>query len=196
MNRRELLKGLGLSIGYAMATPAVLSLLQSCKTDAVSWTPKFLSEDEGIILKNLVDLILPKTDASPGALDVNVPEFIDLYYGKALNDEGQKEYKDGIQAIINALQVSKDNSVSKLETDDYDKLLVKYLRAKKEEQENFSEEEQIVFNALVGLRGTSVWAYRTSEKIGEEVLAYDPIPGAQLGCISVEEATGGKRWSL
>jgi len=83
-----------------------------------------------------------------------------------------------------------------LKTDDYDKLLVKYLRAKKEEQENFSEEEQIVFNALVGLRGTSVWAYRTSEKIGEEVLAYDPIPGAQLGCISVEEATGGKRWSL
>jgi hypothetical protein len=42
----------------------------------------------------------------------------------------------------------------------------------------------------------SIWAYKTSQKIGEEVLAYDPIPGKLQGCISLEEATGGKVWSL
>jgi len=196
MKRRDVLKGLGLSLGYAVATPTIISLLQSCKTDVVSWTPKFLSMDEGIVLKNLIDLILPETFATPGALEVNVPEFLDVYFGKALDKESQKEYKDGILAITDALLDSKDSSVSKLKTNDYDKILAKYLRASKEDKENFSKKDKLIFEVLVELRDTSVWAYRTSQKIGEEVLVYDPIPGAQLGCISVKEATGGKRWSL
>ncbi len=196
MDRREALKGLGFSMGYLVATPTVISLLQSCKTDVVSWKPSFLTIDEGVVLRNLVDLILPKTEASPGALDVNVPEFIDVYANKALDEQKQKEYKSGIEAIMDALQVSEKKPASTLKTADYDTLLATYLKASKEEQEKFSDKEQNVLNALYGLRGTSVWAYRTSQKIGEEVLAYDPIPGVQLGCISVEEATGGKRWSL
>jgi len=46
------------------------------------------------------------------------------------------------------------------------------------------------------LRDNTVWAYKTTEEIGENVLAYDPIPGVQLGCVSLKEATGGKAWSL
>lgn len=42
----------------------------------------------------------------------------------------------------------------------------------------------------------SIWTYKTSEKIGEKVLAYDLIPGKLQGCISLEEATGSKVWSL
>ena len=48
----------------------------------------------------------------------------------------------------------------------------------------------------MNLRNSSVWAYKTSELIGETVLAYAPIPGKQQGCISLDEATGGKAWSL
>ena len=198
MNRREALKGLGLSLGYVMAVPTVMSLLQSCKTDVVSWAPIFLSTDESIVIKNLVDTMLPKTEASPGALDVNVPEFIDLYASKALNSDDKIRYKEGIHAVIEALQVSTNKSVSQLNTEDYDALLSKYLRASKESKESFeaNKNDKLVFNTLIELRGTSVWAYRTSQKIGEEVLAYDPIPGVQLGCVSLEEVTDGKRWSL
>ena len=39
-------------------------------------------------------------------------------------------------------------------------------------------------------------AYRGSELVGEQYLAYDPIPGRQVGCIDLEEATGGRIWSL
>ena len=33
------------------------------------------------------ELILPKTESSPGALEVNVPEFIDLFVFKVYEDE-------------------------------------------------------------------------------------------------------------
>ena len=187
---------MGLSLGYTAATPSLIGLLQSCTTDRVKWVPKYVSADEGIVMENLVDLILPETDSSPGALDVNVPEFIDVYYGKAYDEESQSEFKEGMKAIFNELQISETNPVSNLETKDYDELLAKYLRITKEEQEILAEEENLTFSALTDLRNMSVWSYRTSQKIGEEVLAYDPIPGLQMGCVSLDEATGGKKWSL
>ena len=197
MKRRDALKGLGLSLGFVIATPSVLSMLQSCKTDVNQWKPVFFTVDEGTVIRNLIDLMLPKTEATPGALDVNVPEFLDLYASKVYSEEKQNKYKNNIQEIMNALLGSKRN-VSKITADDYNTLLTKYLKADKETQDSFnnSEKEKTVFEALINLRNTSVWAYKTSELIGETVLAYAPIPGKQQGCISLEEATKGKAWSL
>ncbi len=194
MNRRDAIKGLGLSLGYVVATPAIISMLQSCKTEAASWTPIFLSVDQGFVLRNLVDLILPKTEATPGALDVNVPEFIDLYISKTSTEEEKKNYKKGIDAIMEELGVLNKKPTS-LKNEDFDKILAKYLRSTAEQQKAFTDKEKVVFKALTGLRGRAVWAYKTSEKVGEEVLAYDPVPGAQKGCIPLSE-TNGKAWSL
>lgn len=201
MNRRDALKGLGLSLGYAIATPGIISILQSCKTESALWVPKFLSLDEGIVIKNLVDLILPETSASPGAIDVNVPEFLDLYAYKVYDNKQKEIFKKGINGIMKALNIQ-ESSPAVLKTEDYDKLLAKYLKSSKEQQEIYNQEKDeanqdaIVFRALANLRNSSVWAYKTSEQIGEQILAYDPIPGSQKGCISLEEATGGKAWSL
>lgn len=199
MKRRDVLKGLGMSIGgYAVATPTLLTLLQSCKTEVAAWAPVFFSAEEGVVVRNLVDLILPKTEATPGALDVNVPEFLDLYMEKGYKKEVQEETKEGLKAILTALNVTEENPASNIKTEEYDALLAKYLRTKQEEHDVFREDktDKAIFETLWGIRDKVVWAYRTSEEIGENVLAYDPIPGAQLGCIPLEEATRGKRWSL
>lgn len=197
MNRRDLLKGIGLTLGYAVATPSIISLLHSCKSETKIWTPQFLSIDEGTVLKNLVDLILPTTEDSPGALDVNVPEFIDLYINKAYDTKAQTKFKEGITSIMTALNIS-EKGPSELKTEQYDALLAKYLKTTKIEQKAFKKdtEDGIIFNTLINIRGTAIWAYKTSEQIGKKVLAYDPIPGWQKGCMSLEEATGGKAWSL
>ncbi|RPE00183.1 gluconate 2-dehydrogenase subunit 3 family protein [Aureibaculum marinum] len=194
MNRREALKGLGLSLGYVVATPTVLSMLQSCITEEALWNPIFLSVEQGKILKTLVDLILPKTDATPGALDVNVPEFIDLYIAKTASDKKKVSFKKGLDAIMQEMGV-----LNKINTDvnkeSCDILLAKYLRSTPEQQKAFTKKEKLVYNTLKELRDRAVWAYKTSEEIGKNVLAYDPIPGKQQGCISLEE-TRGKAWSL
>jgi len=201
MNRRDVLKGLGLTLGYTIAAPSIMSLLHSCKTEAKVWTPQFLSITEGIVLTNLVDLILPKTETTPGALEVNVPEFIDLLIFKVYEDEDKIKLKKGMESILKALNIVDDN-VSIIRTENYDNLLAKYLRSSKEQQkfythkDNENNEDAIIFNTLTNIRNTSVWAYKTSELVGENILAYDPIPGNQIGCAPLEELTGGKAWSL
>jgi len=44
------------------------------------------------------------------------------------------------------------------------------------------------------LKSIAIWAYFSSEKIGKEVLNYDPIPQAFLGCIPLAEV--GNRWTF
>jgi len=197
MDRRRALKGLGLSLGYIVATPTIISMLESCKTDETQWEPIFLTINEGFVLKSIIDLILPKTDATPGALEVNVPEFLDLYASKVFGDEEKRKFKDGLSAILQELNVSQNNP-TKLKTEKYDALLAKYLKASKVELEEINNNVQntLVLNSLIEIRSSAIWAFKTSEEVGKNVLAYDPIPGVQIGCMPLEKATGGKAWSL
>ncbi|TWO33361.1 gluconate 2-dehydrogenase subunit 3 family protein [Seonamhaeicola sediminis] len=195
MKRREALKNIGLTIGYSAIAPSVFSILQSCTTEKEKWVPLFFTEEESIVITKLVDLILPKTETTPGALDVNVPEFIDLYASKAYTEEDKAEYKEGIKSIVKALPV-KETGAKDLKTEDYNVFLDKYLKPSKEEKVLFRQEKNLVYKSILNLRNQAVWAYRTSKTIGEEILVYEPIPAVQKGCITVEEATGGKAWSL
>ncbi len=205
MNRRDALKGLGLTLGYTITSSSMIGLLHSCKTEVKLWTPKFLSIDEGIVLRHLIDIMLPKTKTTPGALDVNVPEFIDLLVDTTYDNKKKSKFSKGITTVIEALNIPEDG-VSALKHEDYNALLAKYLRLSKQErmayeveyekEKESSSADAIIYTTLVSLRDTSVWAFRNSEQIGEQFLAYDPIPGAQIGCVSVEESTKGKAWSL
>lgn len=194
MDRRQALKNIGLGVGYAMAAPAVMQLLQSCKTEPAKWQPVFFSPEQGEVIRRTVDIILPETDSSPGALTVNVPEFLDLYISKVYTEEEQNNYKKGVNAIIEELRGKKP--LDKLADDDYHRLLAKYLKADKATTDGLKDRDLEVFAALITLRKNAVWAYKTSEQIGEKVLAYDPIPGQLTGCADLEKTTGGKCWSL
>lgn len=192
MDRRKAIKGLGLSLGYVIATPSVISILQSCKNDPqISWTPQFFSSNESFVLEKLIDLILPKTNDLPSALDVNIPQFIDAYVNEVSSKSEQEELKKGIATISESLSKSANNEAFK-------SLLTKYLKADQKDKEAFfeNEDDTLVLETLINLRTMTIWTYKTSEKAGEEILAYDPIPGDFLGCISLEETTKGKAWSL
>lgn len=199
MNRRNALKNLGLSLGYMVATPTILSMLQSCTTPSKKWTPLFFTNKQAYVLENLIALILPKTKDVAGALDLNIPQFIDLHTSKSATDEEKKEYREGLNAIMDELGVSPtddDSTPITIETEKFDTILTKYLRLTKAERDAYIQEEHEIFETLTKIRDQTVWAFLSSEEIGKHVLAYDPIPGKQVGCITVEEATGGKAWSL
>lgn len=193
MKRREVLKGLGLSAGYVLSSPVVMSILQSCQNEGenISWAPEFFSKEEGEIVKNLVDLILPKTEAVPGAAEINVHKFIDVYLARVASKNKQGLYRSGLSEVLNEL----DKPLQKLKTRDYDALLSKFLKFKMVGPDTESK-GKLVERILFDLRGMTVWVYKTSEEIGESILAYDPIPGVYRGCISLNETTGGKAWSL
>lgn len=195
MDRRKAIKRMGLSFGYLAATPTVIGILESCTKEAqIKWIPQFFSKNEALVIQNLTDLMLPATENIPGAIEVDVPQFIDSYYHEVVKVKEGESFKKGINLIITTL----GNKVENIGVDQYDSILAKFLNAGQKEIKAFksNEEDNLVYQTLTKLRSTSVWAFRTSQKIGEEVLAYDPVPGVQIGCISIDEATGGKKWSL
>ncbi|WP_378172323.1 gluconate 2-dehydrogenase subunit 3 family protein [Aquimarina sp. SS2-1] len=212
MNRREALKNIGLSAGYIAATPTILSLLQSCQKEYVlDWTPELLSIDEGKALEQIVDLILPETDI-PGAKSLNVPMFIDKFINNAIEEvEEAQMFKYGAGVIMKELGVNEEKSIDDVTVEEYDALLANYLKLSKEKQKEHWEaiskvktpedlanvpREAISFSYLSSVRSLSIFGFKTSKDIAENVLNYLPVPGEYVGCDSVQNLTGGKGWAL
>lgn len=215
MDRRKALKNMGLAMGYTVATPTLISLMQSCKGEpAAVWTPDFFTIDEGSAVTKLVDIILPKTD-TPSASEVNVHLFID----KFANEVMEKEQQDFVRMSMNkfmdkVLANSGKEQIKDITTEDLEPVLAAALKVSNEDKVTnmkmintynkavaAGEEAQLDdtvsrFAFADNLRGMTIWGYKTSEYVGEEVLAYLPVPGEYIGCADTQELTGGKAWSL
>jgi hypothetical protein len=198
MKRREVLKNLGLATGFFVATPTIVSLLQSCTSDVKTWIPEFLSPDQGVILTNLADIILPKTDL-PSATELNVPQFIDKYFNEVLDDESQLQVKTAFSNIVSILKPNVEDSIDKVTQEDYKALLDNHMLVKdeidEERETNPESLEMTKSEFLNNLKWMTINCYVTTEQIGETVLKYDPVPGAYY-CGDLQELTGGKSWSL
>jgi hypothetical protein len=213
MDRRKALKNIGLGAGFLVATPTILSLLQSCKSEP-EFIPNFLSKGEGHALRRIVDLIIPSDETVPGAVDVGVHEFIDNFWNEVVPEESQAQVRMAFTGLAGEFTKTFTKDISEGNAEDFDQLLGKYLVTSEEEQKGYNErigqfyqayqkdptstmDTDLACNQLFGqLRGMTIWGWKASEEIGENVLAYEPIPGQQIGCLSVEEATGGKAYSL
>ena len=214
MDRRKALRTIGFGTTAITVTPAVVGILQSCQTQTTTFTPIHFSKDQFYVLSQLMDLILPKTDI-PGAIELKLPEFVDGFIDTVFNAEAQKRVSRGLEHFIKvAIEDSGKSSAIRLDSKDLDVQLAKYLKADSSQQKVWQSENNAYQKALkkdnnteppsvaiahtfaVQLRSMTINAFKTSEYIGEEVLAYVPIPGEQKGCVDLMEATGGKAYSL
>jgi len=214
MNRRQVLKNLGMGVGFLMVGPTTISLLQSCKNDpSFNWEPTFLSAINGFALKQILEVILPKTD-TPGASDLNLAQFIDSYLDEVASEDYQENFKINADAFAKAFKNEFNKVQGKGSNQEYVKIVTKYLKASPKEQELFAKritetddrkdwypEEELEYDSgtyayLRNIRDLGIWAWKTSEQIGEEVLWYDPLPGEFIGCIDISNYGNGKTMSL
>lgn len=215
MDRRKALKNMGLALGYTVATPTLISIVQSCKKDAaIVWTPDFLTSAEGSVLTHLVDIIIPKTD-TPSASEVQVHIFIDRFADQVMEKEQQDLLKMTMGKFTDkALQDSGKKEIADLTPEDLEPVLASALKISKEDQaKNFKvinsytesvkagksaslEDEASRFAFANNLRGLVILGYKSSEFVGENVLPYLPVPGEFIACGDLQELTGGKAWSL
>jgi hypothetical protein len=196
MDRRSALKRTGLLAGV-VAIPSMFSLLQSCKTEPrLTWQPEFFTEDEAKTIGALVDMILPRTD-TPGALDVKVDVFIDKVIAQTYDKEGQQYMRDEISKFNADCKENYGGNFIDLE----ETKRIEVLKAAEKSNGKFSpgvwgatvgEQEEIGFYR--SMNSMAIWAYFTSEEIGENVLNYDPVPGVYEACKPLSEI--GNRWSL
>ena len=198
MKRRDALKNLGLAAGFAITAPSIFSLLQSC-TSAPTWMPTYFTNEEKEIVVNLVDIILPKTEGTPSATEVNVPQFIDKYITEVLNLEDQEAIRVSFTDIITTLKTTIETDIRDITTAQYTTLLDVHLLVKGEIDEdrlaNLEAVQPTKNEFLNQLKYLTITAYITSEEIGKNILAYDPVPTAYY-CGDLQELTGGKSYSL
>lgn len=216
MERRVALKNMGLAFGYTIAAPTLLGIVQSCNGKKVlDWTPDFFSKDEGTVLHTLVDIILPKTD-TPSATEVNVHVFIDKFANEVLLEEHQGFLKMGMSKFLDKVIASaQKETIAELDEEDIEPVLATYLKKRTDDVEEAHEkaieayflaieengnavldDEVSCYSFANSMRDVSIWSYKNSEHVGEEVLAYLPIPGEYIACEDEQTLTQGKAWSL
>ena len=204
MDRRTALKNLSIGLGYTVATPTILNILASCTAETSGWKPLFLSLEEKHIVTHLADIIIPTTD-TPGALDVNVPQFLDLMYHDIEKDENKTLFKKGAMLFAKKFTTKFNLEVSQGNKEQFEILLASYFNVSDEDSEILLKEQRLplekiqnskldnylIYKFLLSIKRYTLFGYFTSEKVGEEVLNYDPIPGQQLGLslIHISEPT-------
>ena len=215
MDRRKALKNMGMAFGYAVATPTVIGMLKSCKDEKIiNWTPRFFSPGEGRVLTNLVDILLPKTN-TPSASEVNVHIFIDRYLEEVVPIEQQGFIRMLMDKFAgSALRASEKESLDDLTAEDLEPILASALQVPDPETAKTNQEALGAYmeamakgesaeladdianaNFATTLREFTIWSYKNTEYIGEEVLPYASVPGEYIACEDVDKLTGGRVWS-
>ena len=197
MNRRKAIRNTGVFLGAAVATPSLIVLLNACKSEPrLDWQPQFFTVEEANFISTLVDMILPKTD-TPGALDVNVDIFLDRIFAQTYDEKGQKKIRADIAQFNADCEKNHGAIFAKLSNEKQ----ISVLNAAEKSSGKFGRsvwgkgiEDKGFIGFYRSIKSMAIWAYFTSEKMGKEVLNYDPVPGDYKGCIPLSNV--GNKWSL
>lgn len=169
MNRRKALKRSALVLGYALSAGTIAAVMGGCKADTSSgWVGEYLKGDELSTITKVTQLILPSGN-SVGAKEALVERFID---NKLMNFSSDDEKK----SIDNILASLKQNDFLGSSQSDQIAMITDALKAEDDGMKKIRE------YTIVGVG--------TSEVGATQLLKYDPVPGAYIGCMPVEEVGG------
>jgi|TARA_B110000240_G_scaffold28330_1_gene29813 hypothetical protein len=214
MNRRKAIKNLGLSLGTISLTPAVLSLLQSCQND-LDWNPVFFDSNQIKFISEITNLIIPSSEEVPGSNELNLIRFIDLYISNVRNNDDHIFIQSSLVSFIENYYIkSKKNSLINYEIEELDEILKYFFKSDVSKQELWvsdfnnsknsildgsiesSSNDALSFYFLKTIRDLTITAFKGSEYIGKNILAFRPVPGQQKGCVDLLETTNGRAWTI
>jgi hypothetical protein len=192
MDRREALKRTAWIMGGAVSAPAIMGILKGCAAKpTIDWTPVFLSADQGTLISQVSEIIIPKTD-TPGAKEVGVPGFIDQIVKECYKKEDQDKFLEGLKAFDDEAKKEYGDPFIELDAEQQ-AAFVKKVHDKAVNTEDVGTPPNRPF--ILAVKELTMLGYFTSEPGATQVLQYNPVPGSYKGCIPVSEAGNGKTWA-
>lgn len=198
LSRREVLQRASLVLGYAVTGSTAATVLSGCQIDpSVGWTQRSLTSQQLVTVRAMADHLLPAT-STPGAADLQVERFIDLVLRDYTSEADRQTFLTGLTAFETTCQSTYGRSFTALTVDERDQIFTGYegespaLAPTIWGGQISSEVAAPTFYRL--FKQMAVTGYFNSEKVGEELLAYDPIPGSFEPCVPLSSV--GKAWSL
>jgi gluconate 2-dehydrogenase gamma chain len=193
MDRREALKRTAWIMGGVVSAPAIMGVLKGCTAKpTIDWKPVFLTEEEGVIVSQVAEIIIPKTD-TPGAKDVGVPSFIDLMLKDCFKEEDQKRFRDGLKEFNEGADKELGDPFAELEEADQFNYTKKIHDAAIAAEQTTQPSPPRPF--ILMMKELTMLGFFTSEVGATQVLQYEAVPGSYKGCIPLEEAGNGKAWA-
>lgn len=193
MDRREALKRTAWIMGGVVSAPAIMGVLKGCAAKpTIDWKPVFLSQDQGILVSEVAEIIIPKTD-TPGAKDTGVPGFIDLILKDVYSKEDQDRYLEGLKAFDDEAKKEYGSAFLDLDEGQRAAYVKKAHDAAVEAEHATSPAPKRPF--ILMTKELTMLGFFTSEPGATKVLQYIAVPGAYKGCIPLSEAGNGKTWA-
>jgi hypothetical protein len=178
MNRREALQRTAAITGIAMSSSVSLGLLNGCTPSGKpTWPPLFLKQEEIVLVSAIADTILPKTD-TVGALDVHVPEFIDLMLQDCFSAEEQNSFREGLTSFMMEVDTNYSNTFEDCTQEER----MKIIEAEEDRSTGqITQTRKKSFYQIV--KELTLLGFFSSESVMTTLLDYHPIPGRYDGCI-------------
>jgi len=185
MDRREALRKTAMLMGGALSAPTIMGVLNGCTAKpTIDWKPSFFTEDQGILISQVTEIIIPKTD-TPGASEVGVPGFIDLMMKDVYSKADQDKFQAGLKEFDEGAKSEYGDPFIEL-TDEQRSAYVK-----KVHDEAIRKGGERPF--ILKVKELTLVGFFTSEAGATQVLQYVAVPGEYHGCLPLEEV--GKTWA-
>ena len=186
MNRRDAIKKTSFLLGGSLSASAIFGVMSGCKAEpTLDWTPSFFNANEGQLIENLVECILPRTD-SVGALDAGVHVFIDKMLADFYQENEKTAFRNGLKKIDEGAKKDFGKKFTSLTDEQQEELLKKY------DEATYSQTtgEKHFFKKIKEL---TILGFCTSEIGASEFLKYEVLPGDYKGCIPYSDI--GRAWA-
>lgn len=180
-------------MGGVVSAPAIMGVLKGCTAKpTIDWKPLFLTEDQGILVSQVAEIIIPKTD-TPGAIETGVPGFIDVMLHEVYELDERDRFMEGLKAFADAAEKEYGNPFVELNPEEQSAFVKKVhdeaIRNEKSNQGNADYKRPFILM----IKELTLLGFFTSEAGATQVLQYDPVPGEYKGCVPLSEI--GKAWA-
>lgn len=196
LNRRELLQRVAYLMGGAISAPAVLGLLNGCTAkQEASWQPVFLSKEQGALVSEVAEIIIPRTD-TPGAKDAGVAAFIDTMLKDVYTQEDRERYVTGLKAFDDAARTAHGKPFVELSKVQQTELVRKVHDEAVAVELAYDPPPTTLRRPFILMtKELTLLGFFTSKPGATQVLQYVAVPGAFQACIPLAQAGNGKTWA-
>lgn len=179
MNRRDILKSVGLIVGGTVigGQAFLVGCTPNTKTDGI------LDTNQLALLDELAEVILPKTADAPGAKEAKVGTFMNNIVTDFYTPAEQQVFLQGIAdlKLVEFSSLPKEEKVSYVEGLEAE--------AKENPKVTYTDEKGEVTktaNAYIMMKQLTIWGFLSSEVVAKNGFNYLPIPAKYDTCVEVK----------
>ena len=172
MNRRSVLKNLGIIVGGAVLLPSCLH------KDGASYVQlKYIEikEDQQKLIAEICETIIPRTH-KPGAKNLDIPAFVIKIVDDCFDKKSQTEFLKGLGKFDDFVKKKKGNGFTGLSVKDQEAVLIG-IETDGKAKKLTKPDDADVYNFYTVLKQQTIFGYTTSKFFMTKEIVYELVPG-------------------